>query len=147
MRVLDPGHNYELTAYDVPEEFNGRVWQPLQFMKRIGDGYPGNTGEPHAGTNCQEVLRALIDRVKYLEQQVHSVHNGDVIVHLRHALFAFEIRAAKRRGEEYFTAWRERVHNDRREKFSKMLNQDVEDIPTCPTCGHIFCAEDHDAKS
>lgn len=61
MKVIDPGHVYELAHLD------GQHVERLVFVKREGDGYPGNFGH-HEGTNLQEVLRALIDRVEYLNR-------------------------------------------------------------------------------
>lgn len=52
MRVVDPGHVYDLVSLD-----GGQVHR-LTFVKRLGERYPGNVGFPHAGTNMQEVLRA-----------------------------------------------------------------------------------------
>lgn len=117
MQVIDPGHAYALDELDGPEK------SILTFVKREGEGYPGNRGH-HAGTNIQEVLRALIDRVKYLDQQIPSHHNALILLHLREALFSLEMRAAGRH------------------KRSKSFRVDVDRIetyPTCLTCGHIGC--------
>ena len=62
MKVIDPGHKYELAHLD------GNGHEVLTFVKREGDGYPGNI-DHHAGTNLQEVFRAALDRVKYLDNQ------------------------------------------------------------------------------
>ena len=69
-------------------------------MKREGKGYPGNVGH-YAGTNCQEVLRVLIDRVKYLEGQIPCRENSLIISSLRTALWHFESRAADRHNREF----------------------------------------------
>jgi hypothetical protein len=62
--VIDPGHEYELASLD------GEKAVRLTFVKRIGARYPGNKGPSYSGTNCQEVLRVLIDRagIVYLTQ-------------------------------------------------------------------------------
>lgn len=115
MNELDPGHIYSLSSLD------GNFYQQLTFVKREGPGYPGNVGS-HSGTTCQEVIRALIFRVKYFEKQISCDENAEIINHLRSALLAFEVRAAKRHGIlEY--------------KFIPT----IEDMPTCSTCGHIAC--------
>lgn len=126
MKVIDPGHLYELDMLDVnPTEF---PWQQtLQFVKRIGPGYPGNEGKPEAGTNCQEVIRVLIDRVKYLNGQIPSEYNDNILFGLRYALNAFEARAAERHGRNW---------NVTRAKYAE---QHIEHWPTCPHCGHIDC--------
>src|SRR5258707_13345918 len=48
---------------------DGVCMQTLQFVKREGEGYPGNIGH-HEGTTMQEVLRVLIDRAKYINGQI-----------------------------------------------------------------------------
>lgn len=121
MRTHDRGHWYALQVYDrnrssIPSE----TW--LRFMKRVGEGYPGNDGPPYSGTNCQEILRVLIDRVKYLDGQIPCSENAEILGHLRQALLLFEQRAARRHGRE----------------LSVSADQ-VEDEPACPQCGHVRC--------
>jgi hypothetical protein len=115
MRILDSGHTYVLDSLD------GKRKNTLSFVKREGPGFPGNVGH-HAGTNCQEVLRALIDRVKYLEWQIPHRNNETILNRLEQALWLFEDRAAKRHGREL------------RAEFAG-----IELLPTCPKCGHIEC--------
>lgn len=114
MRIIDAGHEYELAAFD------GGATQVLTFMKREGPGYPFNSGS-HGGTNCQEVLRSLIDRTKYLEAQIPCPENEIILAGLRSALLAFEIRAARRHGRTLDT------------------NGCIENAPSCSQCGHIGC--------
>ena len=116
MKVLDPGHSYEL------EHLDGHSTTHLTFVKRCGDMYPGNTGR-YQGTNMQEVLRALIDRCRYVNQQDDNVFTKRVIDMLRSALFHLEYRAA--------------VRHERDTAF--LANADLENGPTCPKCGHIGC--------
>lgn len=121
MRCIDPGHSYFLTVYDAGSDAS----QGLVFMKREGPGYPFNVGH-YAGTNCQEVIRTLIDRVKYLDRQISCPENAIILAGLRSALIAFELRAARRH---------KRAPTD--------LPLEVESMPTCPTCGHIGCEIAH----
>lgn len=90
MRVLDPGHRYALDNLEAEGE------TILQFCKDArlhnGDGYPGPT--------CQEVLRALIDRVQELNRERAWAGNADIIYDLRHALAGFEARAVLRHVEK-----------------------------------------------
>ena len=90
MRVLDPGHRYALANLESDGE------TVLQFMKDArlhgGDGYPG--------PSCQEVLRALIDRVQTLNAEKPWAGNADIIYDLRHALAGFEARALIRHVEK-----------------------------------------------
>lgn len=127
MIVLDPGHVYELDNLDDPDREVPRVM--LYFVKREGEGFPGNVGH-HAGTTAQEVLRVLIDRVKYVDQQIPDPANDRVLKHLRDAIWELEVRAAKRRGTTL-------------PKGLRGGDTDVEDLDVCPACGHIACREDH----
>jgi hypothetical protein len=120
MKILDAGHRYELECLDTP---NDGVVETLTFVKREGDGYPGNKGH-YWGTNIQEVLRALIDRVKYLNNQIPDVINQDIIYHLRMALWLLEVRAANRHHRRF---------------SSKDIFESLEGQPVCKKCGHIQC--------
>jgi len=120
MEVLDPGHHYTLKHID------GDSVEYLRFVKREGPGYPGNEGH-YAGTNLQEVLRVLIDRIKYLDNQIPDQINADIIENLRFALEDLETRAAQRHGYDLKQLWR------------LIDTQDAETLPTCNHCGHILC--------
>lgn len=117
MRRHDPGHYYAVDCYD------GGGEQHIHFMKRVGEGYPGNEGASHGGTNCQELLRVLIDRVLYLDGQAPCIENVSILTSLRIALAEFERRAARRHGLP-----------------SQIGHPDlIEQYPTCRQCGHIVC--------
>lgn len=129
MKVIDPGHVYRLTWLDLkdpilPQE-DGSFADELIFVKREGEGYPGNVGH-HPGTTIQEVLRALIDRTFYLHNQIPDPHNIEVIWYLRNALLELEKRAAERHGRD----------------FSFLGQNSIELEPTCPKCLHIGCPGD-----
>ena len=115
MDVLDPGHEYLFTPLDGGEK------QHLQFVKRIGDKYPGND-RAYWGTTTQEVLRALIDRAIYVNQQVPCPETTATIGLYRTAIYLLESRA-------------KRVHG---EVLDVPLNN-IEMEITCSTCGHIRC--------
>ena len=122
MKTIDPGHIYALDMLDIAAD-EPQSTEMLVFVKREGTRYPGNVS-PHPGTNCQEVMRALIDRVKFLNSQAPDPRNQPVIQHLREALWLFESRAAERYGRalpplECFAA--------------------IEEEPICPGCAHIGC--------
>jgi hypothetical protein len=94
MIVVDPGHAYGLAELD-----SGRdSMQLLKFVKREGEGYPGNVGH-YPGTQIQEVLRACIDRIKYVDNQIPHLANKAVLQNLRITLHCLEIRAAERHGK------------------------------------------------
>ena len=123
MKVVDSGHYYLLDQLDNPIH---PYLQPLVFVKRVGDGYPGNEPPAHPGTNMQEVLRALIERVKYLDNQIPCQNNIQALRSLRNALWMFETRAADRHGRlvEFLVEFKESL---------------IETYPTCHKCGHIGC--------
>jgi hypothetical protein len=122
VRVLDPGHRYWVDMLDI-EGDQRHGTEMLTFVKRQGPRYPGNDSY-YPGTNCQEVLRALIDRVKHLDSQVPDPHNQPILQHLREALWLFESRAAQRYG---------RVLPPLHEFVS------IEEEPCCAGCAHIRC--------
>jgi hypothetical protein len=168
VKVIDPGHVYELDWLDVEpgseaEDLHGPGCRDLTFVKREDDPrwlcpackrvitvprnpqyiccdghesaphpltlckklpsrYPGNVGH-HPGTNMQEVLRALIDRVKYLDAQVPDPRNKDILSHLRMSIWLLEMRAAQRHGRPFLIGELEHI----------------EERPVCGRCGHIGC--------
>jgi hypothetical protein len=129
MTVEDPGHTYTVKNYD------GHGDQTIRFMKRDAtshpDGcYPGNEGS-YPGTNIQEVLRVMIDRVKYLDNQIPCDENLSILDNLRRCLVLLEDRAAQRHGKDF--------------PFLN-LGDEVESIPTCEKCGHWFCGK-HGTKA
>lgn len=132
MKVIDPGHVYELKWLDGEPDVQSRSCTEecsqnrLTFVKREGAGYPGNVGH-HPGTTIQEVLRALIDRVNYLDNQIPHSANQSVITKLREAIGHLEFRAAARHGRDL-------------QPFLMRMGQHIEDLPTCPKCLHIGCS-------
>lgn len=123
MKPLDPGHTYWLDILDI-ESDKRQGTELLRFVKRQGARYPGNRSH-YPGTNCQEVLRALIHRVKHLDSQAADPHNHPIIQHLRQALWLFESRAAQRYGRVLPPL----------DEFDC-----IEEEPTCPGCAHIRCS-------
>jgi hypothetical protein len=121
MKVLDPGHYYALEHLD---KIKGTTpVEHLGFVKRIGPGYPGNVGSPQSGTNVQEVLRALIDRLEYVDRQVSCTETKMATENLRSALLLLELRAARRHG-----------------RFMDLCGvKNIESCIVCWKCGHIGC--------
>lgn len=116
MDILDAGHSYLLETLD------GRGEKiRLDFVKRAGAKFPMNFGS-RAGTNCQEVLRTLIDRSQYLYKQRPCAETEAVIGLLQSALLLFEIRAARR-------------HN----RHLDLVSASQLESGTCKTCGHVGC--------
>lgn len=116
MRILDAGHIYLLDSLD------GGTEQQLTFVKREGDNFPFNQGS-HSGTNCQEVLRALIDRTRYLLSQKPCMETEQALHNLESALAWFEVRAARR-------------HNRHLDLYSA---QQLVCAETCRICRHVGC--------
>jgi len=128
MKEIDPGHAYELDQLDVRQVY-ADPGAYLYFVNRIGEKYPGNTGDPHPGVTVQEVIRVLIARMKYVESQSHSPYNAVVIDHLRSSLYDLECRAHVARGVKL---------DDPR--ILPLIEADrVEELPACPQCGHVCC--------
>ena len=120
MKTLELGHHFTLTSLD------GELEQHLVFVKRVGIMYPGNGPDPHPGTTTQEVLRALIARLKYVNNQIPCAETQAAIHHLRSAILLMEIRAKRRKDKT----------------LDVLLIEEIEHIDTCRTCGHIFCTEE-----
>jgi hypothetical protein len=120
MIVVDAGHHYVLSEVGVR---GPRPWAELVFVKNIGEKYPGNTGEPHGGVLTQEVLRVLIDRTKYLNEQGACFETEMALAAMRQALAWYEVRAARCRGTHI-----EGSHADV-----------LDNAPVCTTCGHNQC--------
>lgn len=116
MRVIDPGHEYQLDSLD------GELEQRLIFVKREGAKYPGNTGH-HPGTTLQEVLRAIIERSEYVNRQIPCAETTLAVGLLQSALYLLESRAARRHG--------------------RTLDQPLVDVLSglskCAKCGHVGC--------
>lgn len=123
MKVIDPGHRYALQQLDIkPGDL-----QILRFVKRIGNKFPGNEPPGYCGTTTQEVLRALIDRTKYVDRRAPHEANHHVLTSLRQALIWLERRAAVERGDAEAAS-----------AFVDMFD-DIELQPTCAECGHVMC--------
>lgn len=119
--VIDPGHTYSLLTLDAKCNYV----QTLTFVKRCDtahpEKYPGNLNA-YSGTTCQSVIRCLIDRVRYLQNQAHCWQNTVIVQCLRLCLWLFEQRAAHRHGRSY----------------ARSLNF-AEKHKMCPVCGHTQC--------
>ena len=82
MKIVDNGHLYKLK-----NNRNNKHEVSLKFYKDMeinGDGYEG--------TSNQEVLRALIDRIKFLDKQKPHPNNIEIIKCLRKAIVLHEQR-------------------------------------------------------
>lgn len=118
MKIIQPGHIYLLDHLD------GEGKSVLTFVKRIGEKYPYNQLPAYEGTTIQEVLRALINRVMYVNHQHSAQENLDVIDRLRMCIVRLELRAA--RVGEY------KISTNR---------IDIENEETCKQHLHIQCGK------
>lgn len=119
MVEMDPGHLFRLDALDGAD----KVW--LRFVKRQGDKYPGNHTS-YSGTTTQEVLRAVVARLRYVYSQAPCVETAGAIDHAEKALVALERRAARLHG--------------RLEEFRSISEADVvRGTGKCARCGHVGC--------
>ena len=120
MKILDPGHLYLAESVGNIDPIR------IQFVKNRGAKYPGNIGDPQQGIICQELLRILIDRTAYLNNQGSCAETEHALANLRSALGWYESRAARCR-----------------EEFIDLPHADsLEREPVCGSCGHNCCGRD-----
>jgi len=86
--VNEPGHDYEL------HNMESGV-QNIKFINKKSDS-EGNLTTVHDGTTNEAVLQVLIERIKYLNNLMHSDFNNQAVTHLVAALEALEARTADR---------------------------------------------------
>lgn len=115
MKTCIPGHIYDL------DQLGGGT-QRLVFVRRSGGAVQYD--QEWSGLQTQEVLRALIDRTKYLYRILPCGETANALHHLRCALFEYEVRAWRRKREvanrtsakhddtERPRPWREYSYND-----------------------------------
>ncbi len=89
MKIIDPGHIYEL------QQLGNDKTQAITFVKRSGGAI--SYDEEWSGLQTQEVLRALIDRTKYLYKVLPCRETEEALKHLRLALYLYEVRAYRRK--------------------------------------------------
>ena len=92
MNVVEDGHIYELDHVDNDGH------ETISFIKRSGRKLKHKN--EHPGTNSQECIRVLIDRTKYLNDQLSCEESGDILYYLRQALFIYEARAFRRKQQK-----------------------------------------------
>lgn len=102
MKILTPGHKYELANFDNP----GHPGQVLQFIEKE-PLFQGGTGEAtvptgalrtvNDGTTNEEVLAMLIDRLQNLQNKFPCRESAIVITNLEESLMWLEKRTADRK--------------------------------------------------
>lgn len=92
MKVLSEGHLYLL------EPFEGGSSQEVQFIEKVKDPSKsdGSMITINDGTTNEEVLRMLINRMKYLQAKFPCRENAIVITKLEESLMWLDHRTAGR---------------------------------------------------
>lgn len=138
MKVIEPGH-----IYFIPHQLGKPGGQILTFFRT--DGTPE---ENHPGSNSQEFIRVLIDRLKHKDGNVNCIENGDLLYGLRFALLNYEARAWRRKQEKLNKTSLEHAGFRERNKdvpFDDLglfdgLRDGIENIPTGDD-GHLIIPE------
>ena len=90
MRTIVAGHRYELDSVE------GSLPQTLQFIHReVLDAE--NLRTVHDGTTNEDVLKVLIDRMRYLNTKIACRENSLAITKLEEALMWLNKRTENRR--------------------------------------------------
>ena len=127
MKILDAGHKYALQHLENAGE------QTLTFGKRSGSPVQHETEYP--GTTTQEVIRAAIDRTKYVDALLPCQENYRAILLLREALYWLERRAYLRKRQQLA-----QVNQSHADSGSMPFTaHEIEAVPICIICGHISC--------
>lgn len=92
MKILTPGHVYQLDNFDELPSFD----QVIHFIQKEKDLETGELKTISNGTTNEEVLYMLVDRLKFLNEKMESVHNVNAIHHLNEALNELNMRTADR---------------------------------------------------
>ena len=116
MKILDPGHNFKITT------FGGNTYfDTIQFIKKKGDQYPGNENS-YPGTITQELIRVIISRSQYVNNQKFAWENIVIIFLMRLSLYFLEFRATMKHKKVF---------------CSNLFTIEQKDY--CKKCGHIKC--------
>lgn len=113
MKVIEPGHVYELRNVD------GDNTQTIRFVRRRGDEatlLPAD--ERDEGILTQELLRVAIDRTLYLNAEAPCPENVEIVNNLRSCISLYEARAARRTIEK---------------------QPMIERTDVCEICQHVLC--------
>ena len=91
MKVITPGHRYELQCFEHPED--ARI---LQFIEKTSEPGSDQLTTVNDGTTNEEVLRVLIDRMQFLQAKFPCRENAIVITKLEESLMWLEKRTRDR---------------------------------------------------
>jgi len=88
MKVLTPGHRYQLNHFEAPNTF-----QVLQFIEKQG---PEPLRTINDGTTNEEVLAMLIDRLRFLQAKFPCRENAIALTHFETGLMWLNERTKER---------------------------------------------------
>ena len=100
MKVLEPGHIYQLNWLDGKAPLEGNTSTPWDLLNDILVFVNREEGTQHAGTQTQEVIRALIDRTQHCDRCLRWEGNDLIVHHLRMALALHEALALLRKTQK-----------------------------------------------
>lgn len=94
MRVITPGHRYELANFEDPS----KPGQVIQFIEKtpIAEGST-ELRTVHEGTTNEELLRVLIDRMQTMQAKFPCRENAIATTHFETGLLWLEKRTADRK--------------------------------------------------
>jgi hypothetical protein len=139
MKVLDPGHLYEVPNLEAEGT------QQIRFIKRNSDMVQRD--EEYAGTNTQEVIRVLIDRTKYLNTVGYCEETANAVSWLQMALYEYEARAWRRKQQKLNKRAKPQAETDGLNAYRDAYRDvpftsvGIEDLPTGPD-GHVIVDPD-----
>lgn len=97
MKVLTPGHRYELENFEVKDQ----PGQVIQFIEKkpLSANTQGDSATlvtVHDGTTNEEIIKMMIDRCQSLYDKFPSEETACTISHLKSALYAQQSRTYER---------------------------------------------------
>lgn len=95
MKVLTPGHRYELANFEKKDE-PGQIIQFIEKVPAENPEFPGQLITVSDGTTNEEVLEMLIDRISDLQEKFPCKENACCITKLEEALMWLEKRTKDR---------------------------------------------------
>ena len=92
MKILTPGHKYELANFENPS----LPGQTIQFIQKAPVAGSSDLETVSDGTTNEEVLKILVNRMEFLYAKFPSEETLCSIQHLKSALYAQQSRTYER---------------------------------------------------